>query len=63
MEKETKVYGAARSGRGVKLHPAVQLLHNGRWTTWIQCSCPGAQQGSLYHGLTFFAGAKRTCRT
>jgi hypothetical protein len=64
VDTDTKVYGAARSGRGSKLHPAVKTLEkNGRWFVWVQCSCPNTQNGRIYHGLQFFAGAKRTCLT
>jgi len=58
MQTETKIYGAARTGRGKKLHPAVKI----EGKVWFQCSCPGTQQGSIYHSFQFFPGAQRTCR-
>lgn len=53
------VQGAARVGRGGKLHPALRYT-DGHIS--IICSCPGARNGSAHNRAQFFEGVQRTCR-
>lgn len=56
---KTETTGAARIGRGTKLHPAVKDPVYG---LIIRCRCPGTQQGGAYHRAQFFTGLTATCR-
>lgn len=55
----TQATGAARIGRGTKLHPAVKDPVYG---LIIRCSCPGTQQGGAANRAQFFTGLAATCR-
>ena len=56
---KTETTGAARIGRGTKLHPAVKDPVYG---LIIRCSCPGTQQGGAANRAQFFTGLTATCR-
>lgn len=56
---ETKMMGAVRIGKGVKLHKAYKDNYYG---LVICCGCPGTQQGSAYHRARFFANVEPTCK-